>query len=57
VPCRGYNRPLDDAAEPFVAGVIVAPGDAPTDHAGLFLAGSVAGDAEDEVAQRGELAV
>jgi Kef-type K+ transport system membrane component KefB len=28
--------PVDDAAEPFVAGVIVPPDDVPADHAGLF---------------------
>jgi hypothetical protein len=33
----GYVRPVDDAAESFVVGVVVALGDVPADHAGLLL--------------------
>jgi hypothetical protein len=51
----GYVCPVDDAAEPFVVGMVVAPGDVPADHAGLFLVACVAGAVEREVAQGGEL--
>jgi hypothetical protein len=38
----GYVCPLDDAAESFVVGVVVAPDYVPADHAGLvFVAGMV----------------
>ena len=51
----GYVCPVDDAAEAFVVGVVVAPDDVPADHAGLFVVAGVVGAVEREVAQRGEL--
>jgi hypothetical protein len=51
----GYVGPVDDAAEAFVVGVVVAPDDVAADHAGLFLVGGVVGAVEREVAQGGEL--
>jgi len=50
-----YVRPVDDAAESFVVGVVVAPDDVPADHAGLLLMAGVVGAVEREVAQRREL--
>jgi hypothetical protein len=47
--------PVDDAAEPFVVGVIVMPGDGAPDHPGLFLVGGMAVPFEGEVPQSGEL--
>ena len=55
VPCQATFTPLDNAAEPFVVGVVVAPDDVPADHAGLFLVTGVVAAVEDEVAQSGEL--
>jgi hypothetical protein len=37
----GNIRPADDAAEPFAAGVVIAPDDMAADHAGLLLMGGV----------------
>ena len=51
----GYVCPVDDVAEAFVVGVVVAPDDVPADHAGLFLVAGVAGAVEREIPQRGEL--
>jgi hypothetical protein len=51
----GYVCPVDDAAESFVVGVVVAPDDIPADHAGLFLVAGMVGSIEREVAQGGEL--
>jgi hypothetical protein len=51
----GYVCPVDDAAEPFVVGVVVPPDDVPADHAGLFLVAGVVGAVQREVAQRREL--
>ena len=51
----GSVCPVDDAAEAFVEGVVVAPDDVPADHAGLFLVAGVVGAVEREIAQRGEL--
>ena len=51
----GYVCPLDDAAESFVVGVVVAPDDVPADHACLlFMAGKV-GTVQREAPQGGEL--
>jgi hypothetical protein len=50
-----YVCPVDDAAEPFVVGVVVAPDDVAADHPGLLAVGGVAGAIKGEVAQRGEL--
>jgi hypothetical protein len=50
-----YVRPVDDAAEPFVVGVVVAPADVPADHAGLLLMAGMVGAVEREVPQRREL--
>ena len=50
-----YVCPVDDAAESVVVGVVVAPDDVPSDHAGLFLVAGVVGTVEREVPQRGEL--
>ena len=50
-----YVCPVDDAAETFVAGVVVAPNDVPADHAGLFLVAGVVGAVQREVPQRREL--
>jgi hypothetical protein len=47
--------PVDDASEPFVVGVVVAPDDLPADHAALLLVDGVVGAVEREVAQGGEL--
>jgi len=47
--------PVDDATEPLIVGVVVAPDGVPADHAGLFLVAGVAGAVEREVPQRGEL--
>ena len=46
---------VDDAAESFVVGVVVAPDDVPADHAGLFLVAGVVGAVQREVPQRREL--
>jgi hypothetical protein len=46
---------VDDAAEPFVVGVIAMPGDVAPDHPGLFLVGGMAVPFEGEVPQPGEL--
>jgi hypothetical protein len=51
----GNVCPGDDAAEPFVVGVVVAPDNVPADHAALLLVTGVVGAVEGEVAQRGEL--
>src|SRR5215467_7729236 len=51
----GHVCPIDDAAEPIVVGVVVAPDDVAADHAGLLLVGGVVGAVEGEVAQRREL--
>jgi hypothetical protein len=50
-----YVRLVDDAAEPFVVGVVVAPDDVPADHAGLLFVAGVVGAVQREVPQRGEL--
>src|SRR6266487_271785 len=50
-----YVCPVDDAAESFVVGVVVAPDDVAADHAGLLLVAGVVGAVEREVPQRGEL--
>jgi hypothetical protein len=61
VPAGGHRAglggvcPVDDAAESFVIGVVVAPDDVPADHAGLFLVAGVIGAVQREVPQRGEL--
>ena len=47
--------PVDDLAEPFVVGVVVAPDDVPADHAGLFFVAGVVGAVEREVPQGREL--
>ena len=47
--------PVDDAAESFVVGVVVAPDDVPPDCAGLLQVTGVVGAVERDVAQRGEL--
>ena len=46
---------VDDAAESFVVGVVVAPDDVPADHAGLLLVAGVVGAVQREVPQRREL--
>jgi hypothetical protein len=51
----GYVCPVDDAAESFVVGVVIAPDDVPADHAGLLLVTGVVGAVEREVPQRREL--
>ncbi len=45
-----YVCPVDDAAEPFIVGVVVAPDNIPADHAGLLLVADVVGAVEREVA-------
>jgi hypothetical protein len=50
----GCVCPLDDPAQPFVVGVVVAP-DEVADHAALFLMGGVIGAVEGDVAQGCEL--
>jgi len=50
-----YVCPVDDAAEPFVVGVVVAPDDVPADHAGLLFVAGVVGAVEREVPQGREL--
>jgi hypothetical protein len=50
-----YVCPVDDAAEPFVVGVVVPPDDVPADHAGLVFVGGMVGAVEREVAQCREL--
>jgi len=45
----------NDAAEPFVVGVVVAPDDVPADHAGLFGVAAMVGAVQREVPQRREL--
>src|SRR5262244_1593504 len=47
----GYVCPLDDAAESFVVGVVVAPDDVAADHAGLLVVTGMVGPVEREVAQ------
>jgi hypothetical protein len=37
----GYVCPVDDLAESFVVGVVVAPNDVPADHSGLFFVGAM----------------
>jgi len=51
----GYVCPIDDVAEPFVVGVVVAPDDVPAGRVGLFFVAGVVGAVEREVAQRREL--
>jgi hypothetical protein len=51
----GYVCPVDDAAEPFVVGVVVAPDDVPADHAALLFVAGVVGAVQREVPQCGEL--
>jgi len=46
-----YVCPVDDAAESFVVGVVVAPDDVPADHAGLLVVAGVIGAIERKVAQ------
>jgi hypothetical protein len=46
---------VDDAAEPLIVGVVVAPDDVAADHAGLLLVAGVVGPVEREVPQRREL--
>ena len=46
---------IDDAAESFVVGVVVAPDDVPADHAGLLFVAGVVGAVERKVPQRGKL--
>ena len=50
-----YVCPVDDAAESFVAGVVVAPDDVPADHAGLFFMAGMVGAVQCEVPERREL--
>src|SRR5262249_50081728 len=50
-----YVCPVDDAAEPFVVGMVVAPDDVPADHAGLFLVAGVVGGVQREGPPRGGL--
>ena len=45
-----YVCPVDDAAEPFVVGVVVAPDDVAADHAGLLFVGGVVGPVERDLA-------
>jgi hypothetical protein len=45
----------NDAVEPFVVGVVVAPDDVPADHAGLFGVAAMVGAVQREVPQRREL--
>jgi hypothetical protein len=52
-----YVCPVDDAAESFIVGVVVAPDDVPADHAGLLLVAGVVGAVECEVAQGRELSL
>jgi hypothetical protein len=47
-----YVCPGDDAAEPFVIGVVVAPDHVPADHAGLLHMAGVVRAVEREVPQR-----
>jgi hypothetical protein len=47
--------PLDDVAESFVVGVVVAPDDVPADHAGLLLVAGMVGAVQRGVPQGGEL--
>jgi hypothetical protein len=51
----GYVRPVDDPAESFVVGVVVAPDDVTADHAGLLFMAGVVSAVEREVPQGGEL--
>jgi hypothetical protein len=51
----GYVCPVDDAAQAFVAGVVVAPDDVPADHAGLLFVAGVISAVEREIPQGGEL--
>ena len=51
----GHVCPLDDLAEPFVVGVVVAPDDVPADHAALLSVAGVVGAVKGEVPQRREL--
>jgi hypothetical protein len=51
----GNVCPVDDAAESFVVGMVVAPDDVAVDHAGLVFVGGMVGAVEGEVPQRGEL--
>ena len=46
---------VDDAAESFVVGVVVAPDDVPADYAGLLLVAGMVGAVQREVPQRREL--
>ena len=51
----GYVCPVDDLAESFVVGVVVAPDDVPADHAGLLFVAGMVGVLEREVPQGREL--
>ena len=51
----GYVCPVDDASEPFIVGMIVAPDDVPADHSALLLVAGVVGAVEHEIPQRSEL--
>jgi hypothetical protein len=51
----GYVCPVDNSAESFVVGVVVAPDDVPADHAGLLFMCGVVGSVECEVPQGCEL--
>jgi hypothetical protein len=55
VAASGYVCLVDDAAESFVVGVVVAPDDVPPDRAGLLLVAGVVGAVQREVPQRCEL--
>jgi hypothetical protein len=51
----GRVHPVDDAAEPFVVGVVVAPDDVPANHAGLFFVAGMVGAVQREIPQLREL--
>jgi hypothetical protein len=53
----GYVCPVDDAAEPFIVGVAVAPDDITADHAGLLFKAGVVDAVEREVPQCRELSL
>jgi hypothetical protein len=55
VPLQATFARVDDAAESFVVGVVVAPDDVAADHLGLIFVGGVVGAVEGEVPQRCEL--
>jgi hypothetical protein len=50
-----YVCPVDNPAESFVVGAVVAPDDVPADHAGLLLVAGVVGAVQREIPQRREL--